>query len=78
VNSTYRIEWSEQNRADVRRLARATAMRIFESVLHYDRTRTGDIEPLHAELAGSFRLRVGDYRIVFREVNDFMPDRRTC
>ena len=55
----YRIEWLDEAKADVRRLDRPTAMRIFDGVLHYARTGGGDIEPLHGDMAGSFRLRIG-------------------
>ena len=68
----WRIEWSEQAREDVRRLDRATALRIFEGVLHCARTGAGDVEPLHGPMAGSFRLRIADYRVVFRLVDDVM------
>jgi hypothetical protein len=50
----YRIEWLEGGKADVRRLDRVTAMRVFDAVLHYVRTGTGDVEPLHGEMAGAF------------------------
>lgn len=40
-------------------------MRIFDGVLHYARTGGGDIEPLHGDMAGSFRLRIGGYRVLF-------------
>ncbi len=61
----YRIEWFDEARTDVRRLDRTAAMRIFDGVLHYARTGGGDVEPLHGEMSGSFRLRVGDYRVLF-------------
>lgn len=48
----------------MRRLDRPTAMRIFDGVLHYARTGGGDIAPLHGDMAGSFRLRLGDYRVL--------------
>ena len=60
-----RIEWFDEARADVRRLDRATAMRIFDGILHFARTGGGDVKPLHGELAGAFRLRLGDYRVLF-------------
>ena len=47
-------------------------MRIFDGILHYARTGGGDIEPLHGDMAGSFRLRVGDYRILFALQEDVM------
>ena len=61
----YRIEWLEEAQADVRRLDRATAMRIFDGILHYARTGGGNVAPLHGDMAGSFRLRLGDYRVLF-------------
>ncbi len=40
-------------------------MSIFDGVLRYARTGTGNVLPLRGELAGAFRLRVGDYRVLF-------------
>jgi mRNA-degrading endonuclease RelE of RelBE toxin-antitoxin system len=40
-------------------------MNIFEGVLRHARDGGGDVAPLHGELAGCFRLRVGDYRVLF-------------
>ena len=54
------IEWLDEAKADVRRLDRPTAMRIFDSILHYASTGGGDVTPLHDDMAGSFRLRLGD------------------
>ena len=61
----YRIEWLDEASADVRRLDRATAMRLFDGILHYARTGGGHVAPLHGDMAGSFRLRLGDYRVLF-------------
>lgn len=61
----YSIEWLDEAKADVRRLDRPTAMRIFDGILHYARTGGGDVAPLHGDMAGSFRLRLGDYRVLF-------------
>jgi mRNA interferase RelE/StbE len=61
----YRIEWLDEAKADVRRMDRPTAMRIFDGILHYARTGGGDVAPLHGDMAGSFRLRLGDYRVLF-------------
>jgi mRNA interferase RelE/StbE len=61
----YRIEWLDEAQADVRALDRATAMRIFEGVLHFARAGSGDVNTLHGDLAGAFRLRLGDYRVLF-------------
>jgi len=41
----YRIGWLDEAKADMRRLDRATALRLFDGILHYARTGTGDVEP---------------------------------
>ncbi|MFN0102319.1 MAG: type II toxin-antitoxin system RelE family toxin [Bryobacteraceae bacterium] len=61
---SYRIEWLDEAKADVRRLDRSTAMRIFDGILYYARSGGGDVAPLHGDLAGCFRLRIGDYRVL--------------
>jgi mRNA interferase RelE/StbE len=61
----YRIEWLDEARADVRALDRPTAMRIFEGLLRFARTGSGAVNTLHGDLAGAFRLRLGDYRVLF-------------
>lgn len=61
----YRIEWLDEAKADVRSLDRPNAMRIFDGILHYARTGGGNVAPLHGDMAGSFRLRLGDYRVLF-------------
>ena len=47
-------------------------MRIFEGILHYARTGGGDVATLHGDMAGSFRLRIGDYRVLFSVYEDTM------
>ncbi len=66
----YRIEWLDEAKADVRRLDRPTALRLFDGILHYARTGGGNVEPLHGDMAGSFRLRLGDYRVLFTPHED--------
>ena len=68
----YRIEWLDAARADVRRLDRATAMRVFEGILHYARSGAGDVQPLQGEWIRCFRLRIGDYRVLFTLEQDAM------
>ena len=68
----YRIEWLDEAQADVRRLDRPTALLLFDGILHFARTGGGHISPLHGNMAGSFRLRLGDYRILFLLQNDVM------
>jgi mRNA-degrading endonuclease RelE of RelBE toxin-antitoxin system len=60
------IEWQDTARVEIRALSRTAAMQIFEGVQHYARTGTGSVAPLHGRLAGAFRLRVADYRVLFK------------
>jgi len=62
---TYKIDWSEESRADVRRLDKPTAMRVFEVLLRFATSGEGDVTQLHGDLAGQWRLRIGDYRLIF-------------
>ena len=39
-------------------------MRLFEGVLRFARTGSGDVNALHGDMAGAFRLRLGDYRVL--------------
>ncbi|HXP83219.1 MAG TPA: type II toxin-antitoxin system RelE/ParE family toxin [Bryobacteraceae bacterium] len=68
----YRIEWLDEAVADVRAVDRVTAMNLFNGVMHYARTGGGNVRPLHGDLAGSFRLRIGDYRVLFTLENGTM------
>jgi len=68
----YRIEWLDEAKADVRALDQPTAMRLFEGILRFARTRSGDVNALHGDMAGSFRLRLGDYRVLFMMQDDTM------
>jgi mRNA interferase RelE/StbE len=61
----YRIEWLDDACDDVRAIDRGTAMQLFEGILRFSRTGAGDVNTLHGELAGAFRLRIGDYRVLF-------------
>ena len=40
-------------------------MRLFEGILRFARTGSGDVNALHSDMAGMFRLRLGDYRVLF-------------
>jgi mRNA interferase RelE/StbE len=68
----YRIEWLDEATADVRALDQPTAMRIFEGILRFARTGSGDVNALHGDMAGAFRLRLGDYRVLFNLADDSM------
>jgi mRNA-degrading endonuclease RelE of RelBE toxin-antitoxin system len=64
------IEWSEGARADIRRLDKPTARRIFDTLLRFADTGQGDLRQLRGEHAGKLRLRVGDYRLFISQSGD--------
>ena len=68
----YRIEWLDEAKADIRTLDRPTAMRLFEGVFRFARSGSGDVNTLHGDMAGAFRLRLGDYRVLFTLEEDVM------
>jgi len=68
----YRIEWLDEAKADARAVDRATAMRLFEGILRFAGTGSGDVKALHGDMAGAFRLRLGDYRVLFTLEDDAM------
>jgi len=55
-------------RADVRRVGQAEAIRILQTISRFAQTGRGDVRALTGAHAGTFRLRVGDYRVIFRTV----------
>jgi mRNA-degrading endonuclease RelE of RelBE toxin-antitoxin system len=59
------IAWTQTARADVRRIDREQAMFILRTLGEYARSGQGDAKPLKG--ADRFRLRVGNWRIVFDE-----------
>jgi mRNA-degrading endonuclease RelE of RelBE toxin-antitoxin system len=58
------ILWSPEARADLRSIDRETAMRILRTIDSYLSTGIGDVKKLKPP-RNEFRLRVGDYRVVF-------------
>jgi mRNA-degrading endonuclease RelE of RelBE toxin-antitoxin system len=64
------IEWSEEARADVRRLDKPAAQRVFDTLLRFARTGQGDIRQLKGSLSGKLRLRSGDYRLIISQPGD--------
>lgn len=63
------IRWSEEARADLRRIDRETALDILHCADRYLATRNGDVKKLKPPQTG-FRLRCGDYRLFFEHRNE--------
>jgi mRNA interferase RelE/StbE len=64
-----KIDWTEPARADVRKLDRDTAMRIFAALHRFAEIGEGDVRKLQGT-SGELRLRVGDYRVRFTQKAD--------
>lgn len=63
------IAWSDEARANLRRIDRETALDILHCTDRYLGTRHGDVKKLKPPQLG-FRLRCGDYRLFFRFIDD--------
>jgi mRNA interferase RelE/StbE len=63
------ILWTAAARAEVRKIDRASAMRILTALHRFAATGEGDIKKLQGSI-GELRLRVGDYRVRFTEEAD--------
>ncbi len=59
------IVWLANATKDIRAIDQTTAMKIFEGILHHAQTGAGPVDHLHGDMAGAFRLRVGDFRVFF-------------
>ena len=60
--------WSPQARIELRQIDRETAMRILAALTKLARTGEGDVKALEGGLAGSYRLRIGDWRVRFKRL----------
>ena len=65
---TRQVVWSAAARSELRRIDRETALRILRAVDHYLAAGSGDVIRLHPPRR-EFRLRVGDYRVLFLRVD---------
>jgi mRNA-degrading endonuclease RelE of RelBE toxin-antitoxin system len=63
------ILWSDEARADLRRIDRQSALDILHYTDRYLATRNGDVKKLKPPQTG-FRLRCGDYRLFFEIRNE--------
>lgn len=65
-----RFPFTPEAQAQLRAIDRAVALRILKSIAHFGETGSGDVEPMRGEWQGSYRLRVGEYRVIFRYIED--------
>jgi mRNA-degrading endonuclease RelE of RelBE toxin-antitoxin system len=58
--------FSPQARADIRAIDRETALRLLKALARFLETNAGDVRRLEGFDAPLYRLRVGDWRCIFR------------
>ena len=63
-----RFCWTEQAKGDIRQIERELAMQILLELTKFAKTGEGDIKRLKAP--DQYRLRVGDYRVRFKLMDD--------
>ena len=61
-----RFIWPESARSELRAIDRETAARILRALTRYADSGEGDVRALAGKWQGCTRLRVGDYRVLFR------------
>ena len=65
-----RFPFTLEARSQLRAIERSTALGILEAIARFGETGSGDAAPLHGEWKGCYRLRVGDYRVIYRLIDD--------
>jgi len=61
-----RVVWSTEARADLRAIDRDTALRLLRSLGRFMKTAVGNVKQLEGFDPPLFRLRVGAWRILYR------------
>lgn len=62
-----RVVFSDDARADIRAIDRETALRLLEALARFLETETGNVKQLHGFDPPQYRLRIGDWRVIFRK-----------
>lgn len=65
-----KIEWKDAAKRNLRAIDRATALDILHKIDRFALTSEGDVKQLQGIDPPVFRLRVGDYRVRFRDEAD--------
>jgi mRNA-degrading endonuclease RelE of RelBE toxin-antitoxin system len=63
-----RFQWTEQAKGELRKIEREQAMKILLEPTRYGDTGRGDVKRLQD--SDQYRLRVGDYRVRFKVLDD--------
>ena len=65
-----KIVWSDRAKANLRAIEQATALRILHALARVLATGEGDVKRLQDIEPPEFRLRVGDYRVIYSRISD--------
>ncbi len=65
-----KVVWSDRAKSNLRAIEQATALRILHALARMLVTGEGDVKRLQDIQPPQFRLRVGDYRVRFRDFDD--------
>lgn len=63
------VGWSPAAKSQLRAIDRNTAVEILRAIDRYMVLGEGDVKPLASPLSG-LRLRVGDWRVIFKKTSD--------
>jgi mRNA-degrading endonuclease RelE of RelBE toxin-antitoxin system len=65
-----RAIWSDEARADIRAIDRETALRLLKALARFLQTEAGNVKQLQGSEPPRYRLRVGDWRFIFRSLGN--------
>lgn len=65
-----KVVWSDRARSNLRAIEQAAALRILHALARMLATGDGDVKRLREIEPPEFRLRVGDYRVRFRDFDE--------
>jgi mRNA-degrading endonuclease RelE of RelBE toxin-antitoxin system len=65
-----RVIFSVEARADLRAIDRETALRLLKALARFLATDTGNVKQLEGFDPPQYRLRIGDWRFIFRKSGD--------
>jgi mRNA-degrading endonuclease RelE of RelBE toxin-antitoxin system len=72
------IRLEEDVRAQIRDIPQRVALNILHAIHRYAEAGTGPVKALSGEFEGMQRLRIGDYRVFFRESPDAITVQRVA
>jgi mRNA-degrading endonuclease RelE of RelBE toxin-antitoxin system len=64
------VIFSVEARADLRAIDRETALRLLKALARFPLTDTGNVKQLEGCDPPEYRLRIGDWRLIFRKAGD--------